>query len=266
MSEAVITLKGIHKSYGSQQVLMGLDLEIEKGEIYGLIGRNGSGKTTLFKVILGMTDYSGELNIGGEETSLSKGRSKIGFFIGQTFFSYMSGRENLEYYRVLKGIKDKKCVDEVLKIVGLDQAKGSVKGYSLGMRQRLGIANALLGDPEILILDEPINGLDPQGVADIRNLLRRLNRERGMTIVVSSHILSELQNTAHKFAIVNDGVIADVISEEDLTHQRNAIRVDVDDIERARKVLNEAGIQILNESAESLSLEDYYFHLIGGSK
>lgn len=266
MSEAVITLQDIHKNYGSQQVLMGLDLEIEKGEIYGLIGRNGSGKTTLFKVILGMTDYTGNLNIGGEGVSLSQGRHKIGFFIGSSYFNYMTGRQNLEYYRVLKGVKDKNCVDEILKIVGLENAKGPVKGYSLGMRQRLGIANALLGDPEILILDEPINGLDPQGVADIRNLLRRLNSEKGMTIVVSSHILSELQNTANKFAIVNDGVIAAVISEEELTQQRNAIRIDVDDVEKAREVLRAAGINILNESAESLSLEDYYFHLIGGSK
>lgn len=266
MSEAVITLQGIHKSYGSHQVLTGVDLQIEKGEIYGLIGRNGAGKTTLFKVILGMTDYTGKLNIGGEGTSLSKGRHKIGFFIGSNYFPYMTGKQNLEYYRVLKGVKDKKCVNEVLKIVGLDKAKGPVKGYSLGMRQRLGIANALLGNPEILILDEPINGLDPQGVADIRNLLQRLNEEKGMTIVVSSHILSELQNTAHKFAIVNDGVIAAVISQEELTHQRDAVRIDVDDVEKAREVLRAAGIQILNESAESLSLEDYYFNLVGGSK
>lgn len=266
MTEAVITLQGIHKNYGSQQVLTGLDLKIEKGEIYGLIGRNGSGKTTLFKVILGMTDYTGNLNIGEAGTPLSKGRSKIGFFIGSSYFTYMTGKQNLEYYRILKGVKDKNCVDELLKIVGLENAKGPVKGYSLGMRQRLGIANALLGDPEILILDEPINGLDPQGVADIRNLLRRLNREKGMTIIVSSHILSELQNTAHQFAIVNDGVIAAVISEEELTQRRDAIRIDVDDAQKAREVLQNAGIKILNESAESLSLEDYYFHLIGGAQ
>ena len=195
MAEAVISMHGITKSYGKHQVLHDVELDIERGDIFGLIGRNGAGKTTLFKVILGLSDYKGTLTIGGSR-NLSAGRQKIGFLIGSNFFGYMTARQNLEYYRVMKGLKDKSEIDRVLKIVGLDTAKGPYSRFSMGMKQRLGIANAMLGSPEILILDEPTNGLDPQGIADVRALIQRLNEEFGMTVIVSSHILGELQNTA----------------------------------------------------------------------
>ena len=130
------------------------------------------------------------------------------------------------------------------------------------MRQRLGIANALLGGPEILILDEPTNGLDPQGIADVRKLIQKLNEEYGMTIVVSSHILGELQNTAHIFGIVNNGVIAKVVTQEDLSRQTNAVRISVDDLDKAKRVLAEAGISVLDTKNETGSLEDFYFHLV----
>ena len=265
MSEAVITLAGIKKSYGKHRVLLGVDMQINRGDIYGLIGKNGSGKTTIFKIILGLSDYqAGQLTIGGEGVSLSEGRKKIGFFIGGNFFGYMSARENLEYYRTLKGIQDKNEVERVLKIVEMDKAKGTYGEYSMGMKQRLGIANAILGNPEILILDEPVNGLDPQGIVDVRNLIQRLNTEYGMTIIVSSHILSELQHTAHRFGIVNNGVIAKVITQQELAATKQVVKLSVNDLESAIKALNEAGVEILGQSDDTASLEDYYFDLIKG--
>ena len=266
MSETVISLKGIEKSYGTHKVLTDVDLEIPKGDIFGLVGRNGAGKTTLFKVILGLSPYqSGTVELCGS-TDLQAGRRKIGFLVGANYFDYLSARQNLEYYRRLKGIKDKNEVERVLKIVGLDQVQKPVRKFSMGMKQRLGIANALLGMPEVLILDEPTNGLDPQGIADIRELVQKLNQEYGMTVIISSHILGELQHTAHRFGIVNNGTVPRVISQEDLLSDQKAVRIRVDDLERARKALSDAGVQVLNEVQETLSLEDFYFDLVGGEK
>lgn len=267
MSEAIISLKGIRKCYGKHEVLHDVNLDIKKGDIFGLIGRNGAGKTTLFKVILGLSEYEeGSLEIAGEDKNLSAGRRKIGFLVGSNFLPYMTGRQNLEYYRVLKGVKDKNEVDRVLEIVGLKGVKSHYSKYSMGMKQRLGIANALLGMPEILILDEPTNGLDPQGIADVRSLIQRLNEEFGLTIIVSSHILGELQNTAHRFGIIHDGTLAGVITQEDLISEQKAVRIKVDDLDRAREALAQAGVKVLSEVNETRSLEDFYFGMVGGSK
>ena len=267
MSEAVISIKGLEKSYGKHKVLTNVNLEIDKGDIFGLVGRNGAGKTTLFKVILGLSAYEkGTLEICGSSKDLSKGREKIGFLVGANYFDYMNAKQNLEYYRILKGVKDKKQVDKVLKIVGLDGVKKPVKNFSMGMKQRLGIANALLSKPEILILDEPTNGLDPQGIADIRTLVQTLNEQYGMTVIISSHILGELQHTAHRFGIVNEGTVPRTISQEDLLSEQKAVRIRVDDLERARAALKAAGIPILNEVQETRSLEDFYFGLVGGEE
>ena len=265
MSESIISLRGIQKSYGKHQVLHDITLDIKKGDIFGLIGRNGAGKTTLFKVILGLSDFEGgTLEIAGESKDLSIGRQKIGFLIGSNFLPYMNARQNLEYYRTLKGIKDKKEIDRVLEIVGLKGVKTPYSKYSLGMKQRLGIANALMGMPEILILDEPTNCLDPQGIADVRELIIRLKEEYGLTIIVSSHILSELQNTANRFGIIHGGTLADVITQEDLIAEQKTVKIQVDDLDRAREALAQAGIQILSETQETRSLEDFYFGLVGG--
>lgn len=265
MSEAIISLRGIKKCYGRHEVLHDVDLDINKGDIFGLIGRNGAGKTTLFKVILGLSDWQdGTLEIDGDSGKLSEGRKKIGFLIGSNFLPYMTGKQNLNYYRVLKGIKDKKEIDKVLEIVGLKGVKLPYSKYSMGMKQRLGIANALLGMPEILILDEPTNGLDPQGIADVRELIKRLNEEFGLTVIVSSHILGELQNTAHRFGIINDGTLAGVITQEDLTTEQKAVRISVDDLDKAKTALQTAGVEILGEVNETRTLEDFYFGLVGG--
>lgn len=273
MSEAILTLKGVKKSYGSHQVLKGVDMTVNRGDIYGLVGRNGAGKTTLFKLILGLSSYQeGTISICGAQNEKENriNRNKIGFFVGANFFSYMSGRANLNYYSKVKGIRDKSEVDRVLKIVSLDENAASkpVKDYSLGMRQRLGIANALLGDPKVLIMDEPANGLDPQGIADIRHILTRLNEEHGATIIISSHILGELEHTAHRFGIVNDGVVVRELVSEDLQLHSNITSLDIadKDVEKAQAVLAENGIRIVQKKKASTSLEDFYFNLVGGEK
>ncbi len=271
MSEAVIKIDNLYKSYGAHDVLKGINMTVGRGDIYGLIGKNGAGKTTLFKVILGLSaSNGGEMSILGatSESENNINRAKIGFFVGPVAYKYLSGEENLHYYRRLKGIKDKSEVDRVLKIVALDGApsKVAVKKYSLGMKQRLGIANALLGNPDVLIFDEPTNGLDPQGIMDVRNLIQRLNEEEGKTIIVSSHILSELQNTAHRFGMLYDGVVVKELDQDDLRVNADITSINVhnDDVEKATKVLQDAGIQIKGTEQAMTSLENYYFGLIEG--
>ena len=268
MGETIISLEHLRKCYGRHEVLSDVSMEIEKGEIYGLIGANGSGKTTIFKILLGLSGYQdGKIRIGLPGDSLEKGRSRTGFFVGQNFFPYLDGRKNLEYYARLKDVKDREQeIARVLELVGLAGVKTAVKGYSLGMRQRLGIANAMLGNPEIMIFDEPVNGLDPQGIADVRNLFQEINREYGTTIIISSHILGELQNTASRFAILNRGRIVKVLSQADLAADSSVIRLSVDDVRKAKEVLTREGIQVLKEKAENISLEDYYFEQIGGGE
>ena len=273
MSDVVISIEGLEKSYGKHKVLKGIDMHIQKGDIYGLIGKNGAGKTTLFKTILGLSEFeAGKLSILGAKgrRGNAAARSHIGFLVGTSQYEYLSGRANLEYFRRIKGIKDKNEVDRVLDIVGLDEkaAKKPAGRYSLGMKQRLGIANALLGNPEILIFDEPTNGLDPQGIMDIRNLMQKINEECGTTIIVSSHILGELQNTAHRFGILNDGVMIKELVQDDFRVQKNitSINVEDQDVDKAVKLLEQSGIKVHGTTQAQSSLEDYYFDLIGGEE
>lgn len=267
--ESVISMRGVYKTFGRTEVLKGVDFELKKGEIYGLIGRNGAGKTTIFKMILGLSKMNkGEIVIKGStnQKELIANRRHVGFFISSCFYDYMTAKGNLEYYRVMKGIKDKKEIQRVLEIVGLAGVKTKYRGFSLGMKQRLGIANAIMGNPEILILDEPANGLDPQGIADVRNLIKRLNEEFGMTIIVSSHILGELEHTATRFGIVNQGVIASEITREDLAQRNHTVNVQIpaSDSEKAEALLREAGIQVNAVVPAVTSLEDFYFDQMGG--
>lgn len=268
MEESVIKLEHIRKCYGKNEVLKDVTMDVKKGDIYGLIGQNGSGKSTLFKVILGMTEYqNGTIALLGDTRNLEKNRREMGFFIGSDLFGYMNAKQNLDYFAKLKGLKNyREEIDEILEMVGLKGVKTRVKGYSLGMRQRLGIGVAMLGKPQVLILDEPINGLDPQGIIDVRNLIRRMNEEYGMTIIVSSHILSELQNTATRFGIVNKGIIVREISEQELIDEENVVRLKVSDLKQAREALEREGIEILKQTMEEKSLESFYFSLIGGGK
>ena len=154
----------------------------------------------------------------------------------------------------------------MLEIVGLQNVKKPYKTFSLGMGQRLGIAGAILGNPEILILDEPTNGLDPQGIADVRHMIQRFREEFNMTVIVSSHILGELENTADRFGILNEGVVVKEITKADLAEKESAIEIAVDDLEKARKLLTEGGVKIMREVEERSTLEEYYFKLVGGGK
>jgi ABC-type multidrug transport system ATPase subunit len=271
VSEAVISIEGLCKSYGDKKILKGINMTINRGDIYGVIGKNGAGKTTLFKAILGLSEFEkGSLSIlgGKNEKENILNRKNIGFFVGANFYDYLSGRENLNYFRRLKGIEDKSEVDRVLELVGLntDAAKVPAKKYSLGMKQRLGIANAMLGNPDIMIFDEPTNGLDPQGIHDIRTMIKRLNTEEGKTIIISSHILSELENTADRFGIIHEGIVKKELSQEDFREQKDitSINVSDSDLEKAKQVLSDNGIEIKGIEQTKVSLEDYYFSLIGG--
>ncbi len=273
MSEAVISIEGLCKSYGDKKILKGINMTINRGDIYGVIGKNGAGKTTLFKAILGLSEFEkGSLSIlGGKNEKENKlNRKNIGFFVGANFYDYLSGRENLHYFRRLKGIDDKSEVDRVLELVGLntDAAKAPASKYSLGMKQRLGIANAMLGNPDIMIFDEPTNGLDPQGIHDIRTMIKRLNTEEGKTIIISSHILSELENTADRFGVIHEGIVKKELSQEDFRERKDitSINVSDSDLEKAKQVLSDNGIEIKGIEQAKVSLEDYYFSLIGGEE
>ena len=272
-SESLVSLRQIQKKYGMNEVLKGVDMDVYRGDVYGLIGMNGAGKTTLFKIILGLSESNGgTISIfGGQSEKQNRaGRRNIGFFVGANFFEYLSGRDNLDYFRRVKGIKDKKEVDRVLKIVHLDgpAAEKKAGSYSLGMKQRLGIANSLLGNPEMLIMDEPTNGLDPQGIADVRNLITKLNEEEGKTILVSSHILGELEHTAHRFGIVHEGVIMQELGSEELQTKSglSLLQIADEDVSKAKKVLEENGINVSDVKKDASSLEDFYFNMVGGGR
>ncbi|MBQ7557820.1 MAG: ABC transporter ATP-binding protein [Lachnospiraceae bacterium] len=272
MSDPVLKLEDVTKAYGNHEVLKGVNMQVNRGDFYGLLGRNGAGKTTIFKMILGLSEVtSGTVSINGSvnRKELYKNREKIGFLVGTRFYGYLNAEKNLRYTAMAKGIpgrEQKEEIERVLEIVGLKGEKKAVRKFSLGMQQRLGIANAIIGNPEILILDEPTNGLDPQGIADIRHLIQRLRDEYDMTVIVSSHILGELEHTADRFGIVNEGIVVKEITQQDLQENQPAVEIAVDDVARAKEVLEQNGIRIMREVIEKSSLEDYYFRLIGGGR
>ncbi len=169
-------------------------------------------------------------------------RKKIGVFIGKNFFDYLTDQENLEYYRQMKGVRDRSETERVLELVGLANVDAPFGSFSMGMKQRPGIANAMLGNPEILILDEPVNGLDPQGIADIRDLITALNRDLGTTVITSSHILGELEHTAQRFGIIDQGRVLREIDHESLKVKNDTITLRVSDRELARHVLAQNAI------------------------
>ncbi len=221
MSETIIEVKNLTKQYMKQQAVKNASFKIEEGMICGLIGPNGAGKTTIMKMLGGLViPTEGSISIYGktDEEELVRARQRTSFMIETPYAKEkMTARENLEKQRIQKGIPDKSRIDEVLKIVGLENTgKKMVRNFSLGMRQRLGIANALLTKPEIMILDEPINGLDPEGIVEIRELLFKLNREEHITIIISSHILSELSLLCTDYVFINHGEIIQTVSASEL--------------------------------------------------
>ncbi len=249
MSEILIDVKNLEKQYMKQKAVKDASFQIKKGMICGLIGPNGAGKTTIMKMLGGLAlPTGGNISIFGEttENGLAKSRSRMSFMIETPYAKEkMTARENLEIQRIQKGIPDKKRIDEVLEIVNLtDTGKKPVKNFSLGMRQRLGIANALLTKPEIMVLDEPVNGLDPEGIVEIRELLLKLNREDHITIIISSHILSELSLLCTDYIFINKGEILQTVSAPELKKIcKEYYRIDTDNNNLAAAVLqNKLGI------------------------
>ncbi|WP_238906507.1 ABC transporter ATP-binding protein [Clostridium sp. YIM B02506] len=216
MSNTKLCVKNLNKNIGRRKIIQDLSFEVNEGDICGFLGPNGAGKTTTIRMITGLIKpTSGEITISGKNIVNYRGEAleNLGAIVESSiFFPYMSGRKNLQNLaRLNKGMERKKQLDkveEVLEIVGLkDRAKDKVKTYSLGMKQRLGIAQALLNDPEIVILDEPANGLDPMGMKELRELIIMLKETKGITFFISSHLLDELQQVCNKLVLIKEGVL-----------------------------------------------------------
>lgn len=291
----------ITKAYGGFLAVNQVSIHVERGEVYGLIGRNGAGKTTLLKMIANLaTPTSGTYSIydanGQKSPSM---RSKIGVLIEDPgVFQNLNAFQNLKAKAIAAGIKNDRYLNDLLAFVGLyGVGKKPVKNFSLGMRQRLGIAIAMVNDPELMLLDEPINGLDPQGIAEVRNLIHRLCVEKHISIIISSHILEELSKVANRYGIIHNGILmAEATNEELLSRCRPRLFLKTSDNDAASAVLRELGIndfsvvddhievreraqeggaismalaqkgiQTLEMRTEGQSVEDYYFHLTGGA-
>lgn len=239
--EYVIKSENLTKKYGKQIVADKVNFAMRKGHIYGLIGPNGAGKTTVMRMLAGLTEPSGgEMELFGERKNLDANRNRISFMIEAPHLDgSMTAKQNMEYIRLVRGVSDKSRIEDMLEFVGLGEVgKKPVDKFSLGMKQRLGIAMALLSEPEIMILDEPINGLDPEGIVEIRELLKKLCKEQGITILISSHILSELEELCTDYIIINDGKIVESLSSEELQEKcRQYIAIRTDNIEETAKVL-----------------------------
>ena len=261
MEDMVLQLKGIKKRYGSQQVLKQVDVTINKGQIYGLVGKNGAGKTTLMRILTGLTkQQAGSMWLLGEngKNGYDEARKKMGSIIETpSFYPFFDGKTNLEYYN--RQLGGKANVDEVLELVGLGKSgKKKFKNYSLGMKQRLGIGLAILNDPEFLVLDEPINGLDPMGIVEVRNLIRKLNQERNITIIISSHILGELESIATNYGFLDKGIILEELSKEELEHKcRPNWKIRVNELDKVLSLLQgKYGFSQIEKEEGSLILKE----------
>lgn len=303
MKTPVFEAKGLSKSYRSAYALQGLDMTIEQGDIYGLVGENGAGKSTLMKIIAGLVHPAGgEISLFGQrgKRELNHARQRAGFLIETpSLYPHMNACENLTFYSRIFGIRDQARIGEVLRSVALtDAGSKPASQYSLGMRQRLGLAVALLNRPGFLVLDEPVNGLDPAGMVEMREILLRLVREEGVTILLSSHLLSELQQLATKYGFIHQGrLIKEVSASELLESGQTMITISTRcpaeavvvlqqelqlekigitatgvieipkadaDLEQLMSVLLRQGIQIDGIQRSVPNLEHYYLKLIGG--
>lgn len=302
MEEAILRINNLTKQYKGITVVDNVGLKINKGVIYGLVGANGAGKTSLIRMLTGQAQpTSGEISLFGKSTQsdLNEMRKRTGVIVETPcFYPFFSASENLEYYRIQRGIKRKLCIEEVLTEVGLeDTGKKKFKNFSLGMKQRLGLALALLNNPEFLILDEPINGLDPVGIMEFRKLLLKLNQERGITVLIASHILSELESLATHYCFIKKGKVVKEISAEELFEQCNEyIELKVSEVNRVEAILKKDfncnkydilpngiikiydkfehpeklfkkivgdNIEIYSMNVKKASLEDYFMNILG---
>lgn len=301
--EYVLTTQALSKHYGHFKALNNLTMKVPKGAIYGFIGKNGAGKTTLIRLICGLqSPTSGEYTLYGRKSGdrhLHDSRRRMGAVVETpSIYLNMSAIDNLRHQYIILGKPSFEGIDELLNLVGLAHAgRKKAKNFSLGMRQRLGIAIALAGDPDFLVLDEPVNGLDPQGIIEIRELILKLNREHQMTFLISSHILDELSKLATHYGFIDKGHIVREISAEDLESAcRKCMHIEVSDVQALIRVLDKEKIDYaiisdteadiyghvditdmslnlarenckiiaINEKDESL--ESYYIRLIGGEE
>ncbi len=233
--EYVLRTKSLTKKFGSKIAVNAVDMNVAKGDIYGFIGRNGAGKTTAMKLILGLLNATeGEIELFGGEP-LEKARGRIGSLIeAPGIYKNCTAYENMKRFSIIYGGTDED-IAQLLKFVGLENTGNKKAGrFSLGMKQRLGMAIAMLGNPEFLILDEPINGLDPEGIKDVRNAVLNLNEQKGVTFLISSHLLDELAKIVTRYGIINNGVLTEEISAEDLNAMcESGLKVRVDDVGKA---------------------------------
>ncbi len=246
--EELLWTYGLTKQFGKHRAVDHVDLHVNRGAIYGFIGRNGAGKTTFLRMVCGLAaPTEGEIEIfGARGRELQEIRSRIGCLIeGPGLYGNMTAKENMEIKCRFCGIKRPRYIEELLDMVGLsDVGKKKTKKFSLGMKQRLGIAMALIGEPDLLVLDEPINGLDPQGIAEVRDIILRLNRERNMTILISSHILEELSKISTDYGIIHHGCLLQELTREELMEKcSDRIEITLDQAKAAVPVLDGLGIK-----------------------
>lgn len=296
----VLYTKNLTKVFGKQMAVDHVSMNVKKGDIYGFIGKNGAGKTTFMRMVAGLAaPTGGTMELFGS-TQLEKHRVRIGSLIENPgIYAHMTARDNLEVARRALGIPDKQVVDDLLTLVGISNTEHKkVKNFSMGMKQRLGIAFALLRNPDFLILDEPINGLDPTGIREIRELLLKLNHDREITIMISSHILGELSKIATRYGIIRDGALIEEFPANELEERcRRCHKLVVDDVERASHILEQklgitnfdvldqrtlrifeqldstqttnrtlitSGIELMESYITGQDLESYFMDLLGG--
>ena len=299
MNDIILKIKGLSKSYGTKKALDNVSFEVRKGKIYGFIGENGAGKTTAIRVITGLSPIDhGMVELFGksDKKGLIEARRKMGCLVERPILElHKSAKENLKYQQLLYGSKDENKIEKLLLRVGLGDVRNKKVGdFSLGMKQRLGIAMALINSPELLILDEPVNGLDPTGMVEVRELLQSLCRDDGITIVISSHILAELYQLATDYIMISHGQILSTLTKAELdglctTHviletesNGEAVEVlkaggigpvDLDEktirifgnagTRDIAKMMYDKGILVTHLAKHEKSLEEYYMELLG---
>lgn len=301
--EYVLETNALGKRYGRSEVLSGLSMHVPKGSIYGFVGKNGAGKTTLIRLICGLQNpTAGEYILYGKSNrsgEMRQSRRRMGAMVETpSIYSYMSAEDNLKVQYRMLGLPSYEGIPELLNLVGLkDVGKKYVKNFSLGMRQRIGIAVALAGNPDFLVLDEPANGLDPEGIIEIRELILKLNRERQVTVLITSHILDELSRVATHYGFLDQGHIVKEVSTTELEQAcRKCLRLKVSNIEAAVPIMDGRGWQyavlqdqqvdvfeeihvtelvlalaerdceVISLQEREESLESYFINLIGGAE
>ncbi len=298
----ILETQNLTKTYGKKDAIKDINIHVSKGEIYGLIGRNGAGKTTIMRIITGLSSpTSGSYSLFGKTGADARQfMNKVGVLIESPgLYPERSAYENLKIKCIGMGINPNGYVEKLLETVGLENVdnKKGAGSFSLGMRQRLGIALALVGDPDIIVLDEPINGLDPQGIVEVRHTLEKLRDEKGITVMISSHILDELGKLATKYGIIHEGKLLDEFTTDELKSRcgkyviinsdnndgvvktlrnigiqdatvdnDNNVRVNehLDESDKMAKAIVNAGISLKEIYVNNVSLEDYYLSVTGG--